>query len=70
MTSYDDLNKMLHPTVEKINATNDWRVTNDSVMGGISSGNVQHQGNRFFSLVTFQLKITAVLAVFIKVRVV
>ena len=43
MPRHDDLNKTLHSTVERFHEANDWRVINDSVMGGVSSGNVQYQ---------------------------
>lgn len=46
MPRHDDLNITLHSTVKKFHAANDWRVTNDSVMGGVSSGNVQYQGQK------------------------
>jgi len=46
MPSHDYLNKTILPTIGNADTGNDWRVINDSVMGGVSSGSVQYQGQQ------------------------
>lgn len=46
MPRHNALNNTRNHPIKSASSPNDWRIINDNVMGGLSSGNVQYQGQR------------------------